>query len=211
MPLDLQAKLLRAIQNKEITRVGGTKKINLDIRFIAATNCNLREKIKEGSFRQDLFYRLNVIPITIPPLRERKEDIEPLSEYFIQYYGKEKGSYLKLSSGNYNMLKAYDWPGNVRELENVIEYLTICTSTNGEVDNSLLEGIMDIKHEEASDLFSAAQTLPDAVAAYEKQLIEAALNASQNLRDAGMRLGINASTVSRKIRQYNIHYPNTRF
>ena len=198
MPLDLQAKLLRAIQNKEITRVGGTKKINLDIRF----NCNLREKIKEGSFRQDLFYRLNVIPITIPPLRERKEDIEPLSEYFIQYYGKEKGSYLKLSSGNYNMLKAYDWPGNVRELENVIEYLTICTSTNGEVDNSLLEGIMDIKHEEASDLFSAA---------YEKQLIEAALNASQNLRDAGMRLGINASTVSRKIRQYNIHYPNTRF
>ena len=109
------------------------------------------------------------------------------------------------------MLKAYDWPGNVRELENVIEYLTICTSANGEVDNSLLEGIMDIKHEEASDLFSAAQTLPDAVAAYEKQLIEAALNESQNLRDAGMRLGINASTVSRKIRQYNIHYPNTRF
>ena len=211
MPLDLQAKLLRAIQNKEITRVGGTKKINLDIRFIAATNCNLREKIKEGSFRQDLFYRLNVIPITIPPLRERKEDIEPLCEYFIQHYGKEKGSYLKLSSGNYNMLKAYNWPGNVRELENVIEYLTICTSANGEVDNSLLEGIMDIKHDEASDLFSAAQTLPDAVAAYEKQLIEAALNASQNLRDAGMRLGINASTVSRKIRQYNIHYPNTRF
>lgn len=209
MPLELQAKLLRAIQNKEITRVGGTKTIQLNVRFISATNSNLREKIKEGLFRQDLFYRLNVIPIVIPPLRERKEDIEPLCEYFIQRYGAEQNSHLKLSASNFKVLKSYDWPGNVRELENVIEYLTICSAPDGIVNNSLLEGIIDIKQDDFFT-FDTPLTLDEAVANFERQLIESVLQSSHSLRDAGAKLGVNASTVSRKIRQYNIKYPHAR-
>ena len=211
MPIDLQAKLLRAIQNKEITRVGGTKKINLDIRFIAATNCNLKEKIREGTFRQDLYYRLNVIPISIPPLRERKEDIQPLCEYFIEKYGKEKGHNLMLTPSNYKILESYDWPGNIRELENVIEYLTICSSPSGTIDDSLIYGIMDIKQDDSMSIdIDTSLTLDAAVAKYEQQFIESVLAKSRSLRDAGEKLGINASTVSRKIKQYNIDYPHSR-
>ena len=209
MPIDLQAKLLRAIQNKEITRVGGTKKINLDIRFIAATNSNLREKIREGQFRQDLFYRLNVIPISIPPLRERKEDIQPLCKHFIEYYGKERGHQLMLTPSNYKILESHDWPGNVRELENVIEYLTICSSPSGSIDDSVIYGIMDMKQEDSYS-FGNIRSLEDAVAAYERQLIESVLQSSRSLREAGTKLGINASTVSRKIKQYGIDYPHAR-
>ena len=209
MPMDLQAKLLRAIQNKEITRVGGTKKIDLDIRFIAATNSDLKEKIREGLFRQDLFYRLNVIPISIPPLRERKEDIQPLCKHFIEYYGKERGHQLMLTPSNYKILESYDWPGNVRELENVIEYLTICSSPSGFIDDSLILGIIDIKPEDVRALGNS-RTLEEAVAEYERQLIESVLQSSRSLREAGAKLGINASTVSRKIRQYGIDYPHAR-
>ena len=210
MPIDLQAKLLRAIQNKEITRVGGTKEINLDIRFIAATNSNLREKIREGQFRQDLFYRLNVIPISIPPLRERKEDIQPLCKHFIEYYGKERGHQLMLTPSNYKILESHDWPGNVRELENVIEYLTICSSPSGSIDDwSVIYGIMDMKQEDSYS-FGNIRSLEDAVAAYERQLIESVLQSSRSLREAGSKLGINASTVSRKIKQYGIDYPHAR-
>ena len=207
--IDLLAKLLRAIQNKEITRVGGTKKINLDIRFIAATNSNLREKIREGQFRQDLFYRLNVIPISIPPLRERKEDIQPLCKHFIEYYGKERGHQLMLTPSNYKILESHDWPGNVRELENVIEYLTICSSPSGSIDDSVIYGIMDIRQEDSYS-FGNIRSLEDAVAAYERQLIESVLQSSRSLREAGTKLGINASTVSRKIKQYGIDYPHAR-
>lgn len=209
MPIDLQAKLLRAIQNKEITRVGGTKKINLDIRFIAATNSNLKDKIREGKFRQDLFYRLNVIPISIPPLRERRDDIEVLCQHFIEHYGKEHGHELKLSPSNYKILKSYDWPGNVRELENVMEYLTICSSASGLIDNSVIYGILDIKQDDVRAL-NYNMTLEDALRDYERKLIETALQNSRSLRDAGAKLGVNASTVSRKIKQYHIDYPYSR-
>lgn len=210
MPMDLQVKLLRAIQNKEICRVGGTKNIDLDIRFIAATNSNLKEKIRTGQFRQDLFYRLNVIPISIPPLRERKEDIIPLCQHFIEYYGKERGHQLMLTPSNYKVLESYDWPGNVRELENVIEYLTICSSPSGAIDDSLLYGIMDIKQEDFLSVSNNNLPLGNAVADYERALIESVLSSSSSLREAGAKLGVNASTVSRKIKQYDINYPHSR-
>lgn len=214
MPLDLQAKLLRAVQNQEITRVGGTKKINLDIRFIAATNSNLKEKMQLGQFRQDLFYRLNVIPIFIPPLRERKDDIQPLCEHFIDYYGKKHGHILQLTPSNYNILKSYDWPGNVRELENVIEYLTICSSPSGTIDDSVIYGIIDINPKDVNKLdknlsLDNNQTLSEMLSAYEKEIIETVLSSSHSLREAGAKLGINASTVSRKIKQHKINYPQS--
>lgn len=205
MPLDLQAKLLRAIQSKEITRVGGTKKISLDIRIIASTNVNLKEKIKEGSFRQDLFYRLNVIPIHIPPLRDRLEDIPLLCDHFITLYREKHGNELILTSQHYDILQSYSWPGNVRELENLIEYLTIFSKDSSGVDTSTLRGMLEV--DENDPVFvNQGGTLDEQVAAFEKAIIEDVLRNSKSLRDAGNKLGVNASTISRKIKLYNIDY-----
>ncbi len=122
MRLDLQAKILRALQEREIERVGGTRTIKIDARVIAATNRDLKAAISEGSFREDLFYRLNVVPITIPPLRQRREDISLLVQHFIAKYNREFARNVKgLSAGAMAALYHYNWPGNVRELENVVE------------------------------------------------------------------------------------------
>ncbi|MCX8084457.1 MAG: sigma-54 dependent transcriptional regulator [Calditerrivibrio sp.] len=126
IPINLQAKLLRVLQEKEIERLGGTKKQKVDVRIIATTNRNLREEVKNGNFREDLFYRLNVINIEIPPLRERKEDIEPLTLFFIdKYCSINKKPLKKLSKDALELLLNYDWPGNVRELEHTIERAVI--------------------------------------------------------------------------------------
>ena len=118
MPMDLQAKLLRAIQSQEITRVGGTTPISLNIRFIASTNCDLKQKIEEGTFRQDLFYRLSVIPIHIPPLRDRLDDLDELCAHFVSMYCEKHDRHISLTKKHLNMMKLYNWPGNIRELEN---------------------------------------------------------------------------------------------
>ncbi|MCI8608095.1 MAG: sigma 54-interacting transcriptional regulator [Firmicutes bacterium] len=244
MPMDLQVKLLRAIQNQEVTRVGGTKSIPLDIRFIAATNSNLKKKILEGTFRQDLYYRLNVIPLHIPPLRERKTDIPLICKHFIDLYGKKYHRYIKFNEQNYEVLMSYNWPGNIRELENIIEYLTICApdSSNGAIDDIYLKGILNIAQEDEcayisgemnelevskEDFYTYGEplekssidanreertesigiTLTESLESYEKSLIETVLKNSRSLRDAGAKLGVNASTISRKIKQYGIQYP----
>lgn len=208
MPLDLQAKLLRAIQNKEITRVGGTKPIPLDIRFIAATNSDLKKKMNEGTFRSDLYYRLNVVPIHIPPLRERKEDIRLICNHFIQIFSQKHNKRLVLNEKHYHMLEVYRWPGNIRELENVIEYLTICCSGSNEIDDYLLKGILDITESELPD--HQEVSLNTSVENYERALIETVLKHSTSLRDAGSKLQVNASTLSRKIKQYGIDYPHSQ-
>lgn len=122
LPLMLQAKILRAIQEKEIRRVGATKPISVDVRIIAATNLNLNEEVKHKRFREDLYYRLNVIELKLPPLRERREDIPLLVEAFLKKCGTARGKDVKgVSEAGLAMLMDYAWPGNVRELENVIE------------------------------------------------------------------------------------------
>lgn len=252
MPMDLQVKLLRAIQNKEITKVGGTKPIPLDIRFIAATNSDLKKKIAAGTFRQDLYYRLNVIPIQMPPLRERKEDIQLICNYFVDLYGEKHKRHLQLNERHMEILMAYNWPGNIRELENVIEYLTICSQGNANFDQNLLLGILDLNQDDevsnivagcdagvvsdscagaitdagvstdasdgpvdgdgagsgVSDFLASGQTLIESVENYEKNIIEEVLKTSHSLREAGAKLGVNASTISRKIKQYGIEYSN---
>lgn len=211
MPMDLQVKLLRAIQQQEITRVGGSQPIKLDIRFLALTNSNLKEKIARGTFRQDLYYRLNVIPIHVPPLRERREDLKELCDHFIGIFSQKYDRTITLTEKQYEVLRQYEWPGNIRELENIIEYLVLCSSGIGTVDDSVITGLLGISGQqempqpEENDLDFAS-----AVARFEKQLLEKTLKESSNLRDAGAKLGINASTISRKIKQYNIDYPNKK-
>ena len=209
MPMDLQVKLLRAIQQQEITRIGGSKPIHLDIRFLALTNSNLKEKIANGTFRQDLYYRLNVIPIYVPPLRERVADIEPLCNRFIEIFSKKYNRPFSLTEQQLYYLKQYSWPGNIRELENIIEYLVLCSSGIGQVDDSIIAGLLNISLEQ-EPIHSDTVDFSVAVAQFEKNLLENTLKTCGNLREAGQKLNINASTISRKIKQYNINYSNKK-
>lgn len=208
MPMDLQVKLLRAIQQQEITRIGGSKPIKLDIRFLALTNSNLKEKIENGTFRQDLYYRLNVIPIYVPPLRERIADIEALSNRFIEIFSEKYNRPFALTEQQMNYFRQYNWPGNIRELENIIEYLVLCSSSIGQVDNSVITSLLNISKEQ--EPITTDMDFNSAVAQFEKNLLESTLKTSANLREAGKKLNINASTISRKIKQYNIDYPNRK-
>ncbi len=131
MPINLQAKLLRVLQEKTFERIGSNTSIRVNVRFIAATNVSLEAAIKKGAFREDLYYRLKVIPIKLPPLRERKEDIRILIDYFFERYAKKNGEKIKsLTLGALAILMDYSWPGNVRELENLIERLIIISDTD---------------------------------------------------------------------------------
>ena len=131
LELPLQAKILRALQEREFERVGGTRSVRVNIRLIAATNKDLTKAMKEGTFREDLFYRLSVIPLRIPPLRERKEDIPTLAEHFLRKYSKENEKQIKgISSKAVQALLSYDWPGNVRELENCMERAVVMAESD---------------------------------------------------------------------------------
>ena len=205
MPMELQVKLLRAIQQQEITRVGGSHPIKLDIRFIALTNSNLKEKIVNGTFRQDLYYRLNVIPIYVPPLRERLQDLEALCNTFIRKYTEKYHCAFAFTNQQLNLLKTYHWPGNIRELENIIEYVILCSAGEGTIEDSVLSSLLNLslppKHTVLDTDFYGA------VEQFEKQLIEEALTSCGSLRKAAKKLNLNPSTVSRKIKLYNILPP----
>jgi two-component system, NtrC family, response regulator AtoC len=130
IPRDMQVKLLRVIQEQEFERVGGLRTIKIDVRIVAATNQNLQHQVKAGNFREDLYYRLNVFPIDIPPLRERKEDILPLVDYFMDKFNKKLALSVKMDSEVNEMLLHYEWPGNIRELENLIERMMLLAKNN---------------------------------------------------------------------------------
>lgn len=204
MPLDLQAKLLRAIQSSEITRVGGTKPIKLNIRLIAATNCNLKAKIAEGTFRSDLYYRLRVIPISVPPLRERKEDIPLLCTHYQEIFSQRYDRSLHLSQENMEALVNYSWPGNIRELRNIMEYLTVCCSDMPQIESSLLYGIFDMDASNAYVEISQNLSLNEAVSAYEKEFLKNTIKDVKNLKEASQILEVDISTVSRKLKQYGL-------
>lgn len=208
MPLGLQAKLLRVIQSKEIRRVGGTRDIPIDVRYIAATNRNLKQCVAEGSFRQDLYYRLHVIPIDIPPLRERRADIVPLCKLFAQRYNERYHSSYTLTESQLSLLENYSWPGNVRELENVIEYFTICRTGVDSTDEPMLRSLLDTYGDQA--LASDSTDMVSSLENLEKHLIEDALLKSKSLREAGKLLNISAPTLSRKIKLYHIDYPRSK-
>jgi two-component system response regulator PilR (NtrC family) len=178
LPSLLQVKLLRVVHEKTFRRVGGTEDIKVDVRIISATNKNLEERVKEDSFREDLYFRLNVIPIHIPPLRDRKEDIPVLTRYFIEKYSREFGVELKtISSYALELLIQYPFPGNVRELENIIERSVALETSNIILpENLVLSGTpQDIYRFADYEIPEAGTNLNEEVARYEKHLIELAL------------------------------------
>ncbi|MDI6743797.1 MAG: sigma-54 dependent transcriptional regulator [Thermodesulfovibrionales bacterium] len=205
MSLQTQAKVLRVIETQEFQRVGGNKNINVDVRIIAATNKDLREEVKKGGFREDLFFRLNVIPLFIPPLRERKDDIPALVEYFLNSLAAEYGKPpRKILPDALKYLQSYDWPGNVRELKNVIERLVIMTPSN--IINAKNLFIPMVEHD-GSDYFKY-KTIKDARDAFEKEYITKKLGENNwNISKTAEVLDIERSNLHRKIKAYEIKVP----
>ncbi len=199
---DTQVALLRVLQEREFERVGGRERIQVDVRIIAATNRDLAAAVADGTFRQDLFYRLNVFPLEVPPLRERREDIPVLMEYFIGRYARKAGkTFRRVSKRSLDRLQSYLWPGNVRELQNVIERSVIVADTDEfTVDESWLS---------AAPAVDSRLGLSGAVAAHEKAIVEEALRASGGRvfgpSGAAARLGIPRSTLNFKIRALKIN------
>ncbi len=205
LPYLQQVKLLQVLQDHHITRVGGTKQIQVDVRIIAATNRNLEQQVAEGTFREDLYYRLNVVPINIPPLRERKEDIPLLLNHFLMKFNIMHNTSKELDKKVIELLCNYAWPGNVRELENTVERLVVTVETPYiEVEN-LPETIVKRVHETANNIeIREIIKLDDAVAQIERRLLIMALKEGRSEAQAAEILGISQSTVSRKMKKYGL-------
>lgn len=197
MPLDLQAKILRVLQEYEIMRIGGRKPIKLNVRIISATNKDLETLVKEGKFRLDLFYRLNIVPIYIPPLRERPEDTAPLAHYFLQQKNKKYGLKVKFSNGSIHLFNEYDWPGNVREMENMIERLVV-TSENNEISWSDLPFIKQSHHSPLQ------QPLKSILLEIEKKIIFQKLEVYKTTRKTAEALGISQSALVKKMKRFQL-------
>ena len=203
IPISLQAKLLRVIQQRELLRVGGTKPIKLDIRIIAATNKDLAHEVEEGRFRKDLYYRLNVVPIEIEPLRKRKEDIEVLTEYFTKGFCKKYNKNLRFSPGGVGQLMAYDWPGNVRELENMIERIIVVNPSGTVINREHVFSALNHSGLDPELQNIGGGSLKDLVAKYEKTIILSAIDHEGSIRKAAKVLGVDHSTLVKKCRQYS--------
>ena len=212
MPLDLQVKLLRVLQDKEFTRIGGIKSIKIDVRIIAATNKDLLELVNKGLFRKDLYYRLNVVPLEIPPLRERKEDIFPLAIHYLRGFNKKYGQEKILSADLIDIMENYSWPGNVRELMNVVERMVVTTEGNilqakdFPVANNYVAGKAGsplVRNEYLNRDFKESN-LNKIIEETEKALIADVLKTSRTTAVAARRLGISRSTLTRKMRNYGI-------
>jgi len=202
LSLATQVKLLRVLQEKEFERLGGTQTIKVDVRLICATHRNLEEMVKERKFREDLFYRINVFPITIPPLRERKEDIPVLVDHFIEQHNKENKKKIKgINREALDMLMAYDWPGNVRQLENIIERAVVLAQKELITPAELPTNIQKAMETEIS---STNITLPELVESIEKQKIEEALAKHKTQKSAAKALGITERMLGYKIKNYKI-------
>ncbi|MDQ0340769.1 PAS domain S-box-containing protein/TyrR family helix-turn-helix protein [Caldalkalibacillus uzonensis] len=203
LPLGLQVKLLQLVQDKTFIPVGGTKPKQADVRIIAATNRDLKEMVKNKTFREDLYYRLSVIPIHIPPLRERKEDIITLIYTFLNKYNQTYNKSKSISQEVFNYLMEYDWPGNIRELENMIERIIVTTEHDMVTmdDIILIAGQSEHKYTQYN---TELLTLKEAVEKTEKEILLQALKKYGNTTEMAKALGVNQSTISRKLRKYKL-------
>ncbi|MBS7527281.1 sigma 54-interacting transcriptional regulator [Fusibacter paucivorans] len=208
MPLDMQVKILRVLQEKEIERIGGNRTIPIDTRIIAATNRDLKERIKEGEFREDLYYRLNVINIEVPPLRKRKEDVELITLKLMEKLSNNLGRYVSnITVEALESLKQYNWPGNIRELENVIERAINMTDTESIEMQHLPAFMISEPSDELKD--TPLVSLRTAVEEVEKTTIHNCLKAvSYNKLKAAKILGISRTSLYEKIEKYHIDTPN---
>jgi len=198
--LGLQVKLLRVLQEREFERVGGNKTIRVDVRLIASTNRDLQEEVRQGRFREDLFYRLNVVPINLPPLRLRGDDLQDLVEYYVAHFARKHGKTIQgVSTRGQERLRGYRWPGNVRELQNTLERAVIMTGPDGLVE------IPELGLDEKSSKFttlSVSDQLPT-VDEMERRLIGCMLlQTGQNKTRAAEKLGISLRTLRNKLRDY---------
>ncbi|MGE0042572.1 MAG: sigma-54-dependent transcriptional regulator [Vicinamibacterales bacterium] len=210
MPLSLQSKLLRALQEREVERVGGSRPIKFDTRVIAASNCDLKKMVAEGRFREDLYYRLNVIPMTLPTLRERREDIPLLARHFVQKSCKNNGLQNKtLSQEALRCLMNYEWPGNIRQLENAVEHAVCMTGRETEIGVAALpEDVV----EPARSMMMPTLSIPDegisftsVVSQLERDLILKGLEKSRgNKRQAARLLGLSRTTLIDKIHRLDL-------
>jgi two-component system response regulator HydG len=206
MPLTMQVKLLRVIQERELTRVGGEKVLTVDVRVVAATNKNLSEQVAKGSFREDLYYRLNVIELEIPPLRKRQEDIPLLAQHFIQHFAEKNRKQIKgFTPGAMDALIRYQWPGNVRELMNAVERGVVLSRAEY-LDIDDLPFIRSLAQSQADPLQIMEQANEDmSLDAVEKATILKALkSADGNKSETARRLGITRKTLHKKLKMYGV-------
>ncbi len=204
MPYTLQVKLLSAINDRMFYQIGGIIPIEFNARIIAATNHDLQKLVEEKKFRADLYYRLNVVTLVIPPLRNRKEDIIPLTAQFLEYYNNKYGKNSYFTSNCLENFLIYEWPGNIRELKNIIERLVLMTDNAG-IDTDLFREYLIVTENNTglTDLFlSDSKTLKEKTEEYEKEIIESTLAVSKNMKEAALRLGIDISTLVRKKQKY---------
>jgi len=236
---ELQVKMLEVLQDNEIVRVGGRKPVRVDARFVFATNRNLKQMVEQGDFREDLYFRLYVFPIMIPPLRNREDEIEPLAEYFLDKFNEKYGYRKTIHKSLMKKIRDYSWPGNVRELENYIERLVISSAADVIVESLDVEAL-DVGEADEKGAAQAAQpqggsvgraerdgayagdgggefqeleelALKDALALAEKKLIELALAKGGSMAAAADRLGVDRTTILRKISKYNIAYTYSKY
>jgi two-component system response regulator PilR (NtrC family) len=214
IPLETQAKLLRVMQERDFMRLGGVDVIKVDVRIVAATNIDLRRAVEEGRFREDLYYRLNVIAIALPSLRQRKEDIPALVAHFVEKYARENGkAVIGVSPDAMQALMDYDWPGNVRELENVIERGVVLT-TAAQIGRDLIPD-----HVRTAPSFHVPHmtvppegiSLRDVIANFERRLIESTLDSTGGVqKEAARLLGLKPTTLNEMIKRHNILLPRER-
>ena len=202
LPLNLQVKLLQVIQERQITPVGGTRPIPVDVRIISATNRNLEELVKEGRFREDLYYRLNVVPINVPALRERPADIIPLIQMNIARCNRELGETKSISPDALSILLKYPWPGNIRELQNIIERLVITTSHNVITEDDIFIFIKEAA--EDNQINYADTSLAAALERAEKEILSRALENYKSTRAIARVLKVSQPTVVRKLNKYGL-------
>ncbi|MDR1545502.1 MAG: sigma 54-interacting transcriptional regulator [Deltaproteobacteria bacterium] len=202
MSLATQAKLLRVLQEKEFERVGGGDTIKVDVRLLAATNRDLEKMAEEGRFRMDLYYRLSVFPLSLPPLRKRVEDVMELAENFARKFSADPDKPARISAEACRLLRAYEWPGNIRELENVIERAMVLCGPEGGIEARHLPSWLQGRQDEKEP-----KTLDEAVAALERRLINEALEATGgHVTQAAARLGLTERKMSLRMEKYDIDY-----
>ena len=215
MPLEQQGKLLRALEERKIYRLGENEPITVNFRLISATNKNMQQAVQEGRFRQDLYYRLNVVPAVIPPLRDRKEDIRPLTDYYLSRFCSRYSLRKRFSENVYRQLEAYQWPGNVRELRNLVERTVLMSDMEAEEIKRI--NLPDRAQETSAVRMPPAAAEPAAqpeeppetsldnrVEAFERALLQEALERYSSYSEAAKHLGISISTMSRKANKYGL-------
>ena len=200
LSLNLQVKLLRALESRTITRVGSSEEIHLDINVVAATNRNLEKAVADGTFREDLYYRLNVISIEIPPLKERKDEIAPLAFKFVKQYNKQYGIDKKLKYEVIRELEEYDWPGNIRQLKNVIERMVVVSDG----DYIEIPDLPWLASSDNSESYNEHLSLQSQLNEFEREILKKAKEKYGSSREIGKALKVDQSTIVRKLNKYKL-------